>query len=78
MDVENRAKAVLNQNHTKQQFAVVQMMVNLAIPLWIVATTKCHLTKPSENVRKQEGDFAQKLNFSVMCVAILEVVVTIF
>ena len=76
--VDDKVKAVFNQNHTKHQFAVVQMMEILAIPHWIVTTTKCHLTKPSKNVRKREVDFAQKMSFLVKCVAVPEAIATIF
>ena len=76
--VDDKVKAVFNQNHTKHRFAVVQIMEIPAIPLWIVTITKWHLKKPSKNARKQEIGFAQEMNFSVGCVAVREVAVTIF
>ena len=76
--VDDKVKAVFNPNPTKHEFAAAQMMENLAIPHWIVTTTKCHLTRPSKNARKRDVDFAQKLNFSVKYVAVPEAVVTIF
>ena len=76
--VDDKVKAVFNQNPTKHEFAAAQMMENLAIPHWIVTTTKCHLKKPSENVRKRDVDFAQKLIFLAKYVAVPEAVVTIF